>query len=285
MKVSIVVPTYGRLNDLADLFESILRQSAKPLEVIVIDDTPIPIIEDLCGKYGSIFKEKGINLRYVRKPERPSISVARNIGANIAEGQIILFLDSDVILDEKYIEGILGAFMKYPHAIGVQGIEVSRLKEKREDNLFRSLRRKLLRSLFFLNIYTKDSCKLFEYPVLLTRTINCEWLTGSNMAWRKSIFTQFTFDENLEGYSYMEDVLFSYSVFRKYPRGLLITPKARCIHKLSKETRMGDVDFKTHNRKYRKYVLTKMFGLKGLYIFFMQEFGAIFVRLFKKNRR
>lgn len=36
MKVSIVVPTYGRPNDLADLFDSLLKQTVKPLEVIVL---------------------------------------------------------------------------------------------------------------------------------------------------------------------------------------------------------------------------------------------------------
>jgi hypothetical protein len=101
----------------------------------------------------------------------------------------------------------------------------------------------------------------------------------------KKGFLEFSFDENLKGYSYMEDVLFSYSVFRKYPRGLLINSLAKCVHKLSKEVRMEDVVFKICNRRYRKYVLTKLFGLKGLYMFFMQEFGTIFVSLFNGIRR
>ena len=285
MKVSIVVPTYGRPNDLADLFDSLLKQTVKPLEVIVVDDTPSNVIKEVCAKYRNMFEKFSIKLAYIRNWKEPSPAIARNIGVGMAKGDIILFLDSDVILDEKYIEEILETFMKYPHAIGVQGFEVSRLKRIMETTCFVQIRRRILRSLFFLSIYTKDSCRLFEYPVILTRTIYCEWLTGSNMAWKRGVFLEFSFDENLKGYSYMEDILFSYSVFRKYPRGLLINPRAKCVHKLSKEARMEDVAFKIYNRRYRKYVLTKLFGLKGLYMFFMQEFGTIFVSLFNGIRR
>ena len=141
-----------------------------------------------------------------------------------------------------------------------------------------------MRKLFFLTIYTQDSCRLFEYPIILTRIITCEWLAGSNMAWKKEVFSEFSFDENLMGYAYMEDLLFSHSVFQKYPNSLLITPKAKCIHKLSKTARMANQEFKKHAQRYRKYVLTKLLGLKGLYIYIMQNFGAILVSLTKKIR-
>jgi DUF2075 family protein len=81
-------------------------------------------------------------------------------------------------------------------------------------------------------------------------------------------FSEFSFDENLMGYAYMEDLLFSHSVFQKYPNSLLITPKAKCIHKLSKTARMANQEFKKHAQRYRKYVLTKLLGLKGLYIYY-----------------
>jgi len=54
MKVSIVVPTYERPNDLADLFDSLLKQTVKPLEVIVVDDTTSNVIKEVCAKYRSL---------------------------------------------------------------------------------------------------------------------------------------------------------------------------------------------------------------------------------------
>ena len=51
MKVSVIVPTYYRPNDLMELLESILKQTVKPLEVIVVDDTPSTIIRDVCVEY------------------------------------------------------------------------------------------------------------------------------------------------------------------------------------------------------------------------------------------
>jgi hypothetical protein len=47
---------------------------------------------------------------------------------------------------------------------------------------------------------------------------------------------------------------------------------------------MANQEFKEHAQRYRKYVLTKLLGLKGLYIYIMQNFGAILVSLTKKIR-
>lgn len=57
------------------------------------------------------------------------------------------------------------------------------------------------------------------------------------MAFRREILRQFKFDESLKGYSYMEDLLLSHSIHKKYPNSLYITPYAKCIHKVSREGR------------------------------------------------
>jgi len=60
MKASIVIPTYYRPKDLAELFDSLLKQTVKPLEVIVVDDTPSNIIEEICAKYRDKFESLNI---------------------------------------------------------------------------------------------------------------------------------------------------------------------------------------------------------------------------------
>lgn len=280
--LSVVIPTYGRPEDVCNLLCSIKRQSVKPLEVIVVDDTPSLVVEVVCEKMRFQLRERGIELLYLKNPRGPSLATARNVGVRVARGDIILFFDSDVIPLEDYIENILEVFINHPHVLGVQGFEVRKKIKKPSLPIF--LWHQFLRKVFFLSIPTLDSCRLFEYPVVLTRTINCEWLAGSNMAWKKEVFSDFSFDENLKGYAYMEDVLFSHSVFQKYPNSLLITPKAKCIHKLSKTARMTNQEFKRHERINRKYVLTKLYGLKGLYMFAMQNFGGLLVSLIRKIR-
>ncbi|MGB9959434.1 MAG: glycosyltransferase family A protein [Candidatus Bathyarchaeales archaeon] len=283
MHLSIIIPAYGRPEDLYNLLCCIKRQSVKPLEVIVVDDTPSSVVEVLCEQMKSQLKESEIELLYLRNPKEPSSATARNIGAEVAKGDIVLFFDSDIIPLENYIKNVLEVFENHPHVLGVQGFEI-RKKINRPYSLPIFLWHQFLRKIFFLSILTQDSCRLFEYPIILTHTLNCEWLAGSNMAWKKEVFSEFSFDENLKSYAYMEDVLFSHSVFQKYPNSLLITPKAKCIHKLSKAARMTNREFKKHERIYRKYVLTKLFGLKGLYIYSMQNFGALLISLTRKIR-
>ncbi|MEM1585977.1 MAG: glycosyltransferase family A protein, partial [Candidatus Bathyarchaeia archaeon] len=86
----------------------------------------------------------------------PSSATARNIGARVAKGDIVLFLDSDVILLEDYIENILEVFENHPHVLGVQGFEI-RKKKGSLNSLLIFLWHQFLRGVFFLSILTQDS--------------------------------------------------------------------------------------------------------------------------------
>jgi glycosyltransferase involved in cell wall biosynthesis len=267
MKLSVVIPTYDRASDLSELLCSLFRQIVKPSEVVVVDDTPNDTIRVLCEKYKAMFENAGSNLAYNRNPGQRSLTVSRNFGVKLAEGELIMFLDSDVILYPNYIEKISEAFRDHPNALGVQGwIAIPR----KDRHYYFS---QILNKVFFLGHDTKDSCKFFEYPSILTKIINCEKLSGANMIFRHQVFDEFEFDENLKEYSYMEDVLFSHSVFKKYPKGLYMTPYAICIHKSSETGRIESEELQRLKNKHRKYVLVKLFGLKGVLLYYWQSLG------------
>lgn len=267
MKVSVVIPTYYRPDDLSELFDSLLRQTAKPFEAIVVDDTPADVIKVVCKEYKVKFETINTELVYTRNPRERSAAVARNVGVEKAKGDIILFLDSDVILYLDFIEKILDVFKENAHAVGVQGWIINRRKGK-----FYYFLQTFYKT-FFLSHHTKNGCKFYESPTVLAKTINCEWLSGANMAVKRHVFSEFRFDENLTGYSYMEDILFSHSIFKKYPDSLFITPYAKCIHKVSEKGRIESKALEEHKRMCRKYVLTKLFGSKGLLIYHWQNIG------------
>jgi len=276
MKVSVVIPTYFRPDDLAELFDSLLTQTIKPLEVIVIDDTPADMIEVVCEIYKVRFESVRSTLIYIRNPRERSIAIARNVGAEKAQGEIIIFLDSDVILYPDYIAKIMEVFRKYSNALGVQGWNVNAKKIRTHPLI------KAIQTFFRLQHYVKDSCKFTEYPNMLTKTINCEYLHGSNFAVKRDILTEFKFDDTLKKYSYMEDLLFSHSVYQKFTTVLYITPNAKCIHKRSKEGRMEMAEKTPHLRQCRKYVLTKLFGVKGLFFYYWQTIGISIINLITK---
>jgi glycosyltransferase involved in cell wall biosynthesis len=277
MKVSVVIPTYYRSHDLSELFDSLLKQTVKPFEVIVVDDTPLNTIKKLCKKYEVRFEEIDSSLSYIKNPRERSAAIARNVGVENAEGEIILFLDSDTILYEDYIEKILEVFKGRPNAVGVTGWIVR--TENQRLFWLRFFVDQLIRRPFLLGKRVKDGYKIFEYPLVLTEIKNCQCLSGCNMSFKKNILNEFRFDENLKGYSYMEDLLISYSIFKRYPNGLYITPHAKCIHKVSEEGKIKNHVLKSHLDSCRKYVLMKIFGRKGLLIYYWQTLGIMILTL------
>jgi len=258
------------------LLDSILKQTVKPLEVIIVDDTPSDDIKTVYEAKKDSFKKSGIDLKYIRNPKERSLTIARNIGVSLARGEIVLFLDSDTVIMPDYIENILQVFRMFPNALGVQGHILMDIPKTMKDRLRFALLN-VIGKMFMLTRWSINSCKLFEYPMFLTNIINCQWLSGSNMAFRREVFNEFKFDENLLKYAYMEDLLFTYSLYRRHPQSLYITPHAKIIHKKSEEGRLKAFIEHPYMRSCRKYVLSKLFGIKGLLIFVLQTFGLIII--------
>ena len=133
-QVSVVIPTYERIEDLSDLLVSILQQTVKPFEVIVVDDTPSDAIRNKCEECESQFEKNDVKLFYLRNPGSQSLTLSRNLGVNLAKGDFITFLDSDVVLEPDYIERIVQVFKENPEALAHK--DGSRICQ--EDDLFRS---------------------------------------------------------------------------------------------------------------------------------------------------
>ena len=280
--ISVVVPTYYRPAPLSKLLDSILKQTIKPMEIIIVDDTPNPSIKLVCEQYEKDFQEIGVHLFYVKNPKEHSISTARNLGAGIAKGNIVQFVDSDIILTPSYLQEIQKTFEKHSEALGVSGMIV--LKENYPT--FWGVRENVgqtVPKLFFLLHYSRNSCKLFEVPVGLTKEIRCKWFDGADMAFKRSVFSEFQFDENLVKYSWMECALFAGQIDKAYPGRLILTPEAKCYHEVSKEGRMKESERKRHVLRCRKYVLTKLFGCRGLLMFGWQNLGLLGIKIISRN--
>jgi hypothetical protein len=115
--------------------------------------------------------------------------------------------------------------------------------------------------------------------------IECEWLSGANSAYKREVFDHFRFDENLKGYSFMEDILFSHTLFKKYPGTLFMTPYAKFIHKLSPKDYEVNIELEKHKQECRKYVLRKLFGSKGILLYHWQNTGLVILNLISNAKR
>jgi glycosyltransferase involved in cell wall biosynthesis len=88
LDVSVVIPTFGREKLVSQAVQSVLAQSSRAREIIVVDDGSAPPISLEIGKLAR-------NVRLIRLPVNKGVSHARNVGILAAEAAYVAFLDSD----------------------------------------------------------------------------------------------------------------------------------------------------------------------------------------------
>ncbi|MCR5120144.1 MAG: glycosyltransferase family 2 protein [Lachnospiraceae bacterium] len=101
-KVSVIVPVHNAEKYLAETINSILKQSYKNLEILLVDDGST----DQSMKIAASFDDERIRL--LSNTGRHSAADARNLGIKESTGRYIAYLDADDIWDEKKIEKTLG---------------------------------------------------------------------------------------------------------------------------------------------------------------------------------
>lgn len=87
--ISVVLPTYNRTKTLGRAIESVLAQSYKDIELIVVDDASTDNTESLVSEYSDS------RIRYIRLQENSGSCAARNAGIIAAKGEYVAFQDSD----------------------------------------------------------------------------------------------------------------------------------------------------------------------------------------------
>ena len=97
--VSIIVPVYNVEKYLDKCVDSIVHQSYKELEIILVDDGSKDSSGQLCDKW----KQIDNRIKVIHKPNA-GLGYARNSGLDIATGKYIMFVDSDDFIDEKMVE-------------------------------------------------------------------------------------------------------------------------------------------------------------------------------------
>jgi glycosyltransferase involved in cell wall biosynthesis len=114
--VSIIVPIYNVEKYLHRCVHSILKQTYRNIEIILVDDGSPDRCGEMCDEYASLDKR----VKVIHK-ENGGLSDARNMGINISRGCYISFIDSDDWIHEKYIEILVDILEKGNADISVCG--------------------------------------------------------------------------------------------------------------------------------------------------------------------
>ena len=107
MKISIVVPVYKVEKYIEKCINSLINQTYKNIEIILIDDGS----PDRCGKICDEFKKKDKRIKVIHK-KNGGLSDARNRGIKEATGDYIMFVDSDDTIEVDSCEELVKVFKK-----------------------------------------------------------------------------------------------------------------------------------------------------------------------------
>ena len=96
--VSVIIPAYNRIDELIIAINSVLNQSYKNLEIIIVDDCSTIDIKT------SIFKINSDKIKYFKMNQNRGVTESRKLGIEKANGDLISFLDDDDSISQNCIE-------------------------------------------------------------------------------------------------------------------------------------------------------------------------------------
>ncbi|KAA6350518.1 Poly-beta-1 6-N-acetyl-D-glucosamine synthase [termite gut metagenome] len=97
---SVIIPVFNRPTEIDELLQSLTQQSSNNFEVIVVEDGSTIPCKKITDKYAT-----QLDINYYAKPNSGP-GQSRNYGAEKSKGDYLIFLDSDCILPENYIQSI-----------------------------------------------------------------------------------------------------------------------------------------------------------------------------------
>lgn len=103
-RFSIIVPVYNRVAEVRDLLDSLLAQTCRNFELVLVEDGST----DTCKAEAEAAASQGLDVKYFWK-ENEGRSIARNYGMEHAHGRYFIFFDSDCVIPPSYFETITGA--------------------------------------------------------------------------------------------------------------------------------------------------------------------------------
>ena len=108
MKFSIIVPVYNRPDEVDELLKSLTEQSYHDFEVVIVEDGSQKDCKSICDSYSSL-----LDLKYFMK-QNSGPGQSRNYGAERAQGEYLLILDSDVVLPTGYMQAVTDELERQP---------------------------------------------------------------------------------------------------------------------------------------------------------------------------
>ncbi len=198
--ISVIVPVYNMEKYLDRCVESLINQTHKNLEIILIDDGSRDSSPQLCDDWAS----KDNRVKVIHK-QNAGVSSARNDGIAVANGDFIAFIDSDDWIDETMYEKMIQKQKELDYDIVFAGYKLA--YDEASYNVVEKSLPQFCESKDIKYLLRHENLR-FENNVYSTENnVNCYTV---RILYRKKSIGNLKFQENL---NYMEDVRFLVELF------------------------------------------------------------------------
>jgi glycosyltransferase involved in cell wall biosynthesis len=249
MQIFFIVATKDRPDDLRKMLRSLAGQSVRPDGVIIVDGSDEPV-EAVVAEFAAV-----LPLNYIRH-RPPSASAQRNAGIRALppEADLAGFLDDDAALEPGALERMMAFWETAPADLGGAAFN---MVNHPEQALSWIKRWPLVKA---LGIYSGEPGRVTAsgWQTMIgevNQTISVDWLPSTAVIWRAEILKTCHFDEFFTGYSYLEDLDFSFSIRRCWR--LAVVADARYGHYPSPVRHVRQYGFGKTEVRNRLYFVTQ----------------------------
>jgi len=174
-KISVIIPTYNRANLLPRAIESVLRQTFKNFELIIVDDGSTDNTTEVVKE----FLKKDKRIKYIKLNKNSGVPAhPRNIGIQNAVGEYIAFLDSDDEWLPEKLEKQMQLFTNSSNNLGFVGCNGIVIDEKNNKT---------------------TEYKILKYEDIFKELLINNFISTSSILVKKKVFNKIGFfDENLK---------------------------------------------------------------------------------------
>ena len=225
MKTTVITSSVNRCVTLKNLFQSLSEQTTLPDEIILIEAG-----DALHQK--EAFPENLQHKLQIYYAPKESLAASRERGRKSATGDILLFLDDDIILPKHYIESALNHLSNNPKVMAVGGLYC--------DDSTVNRRKWSIAIGRVLGIYSGGSSNRIlmsgwtdyvrnKYANTITIA---EWLFGCNWVIRAKTFdhNDVRIESQLAAWSFLEDVILGFHITKAYGKCMHLLPDLGVIH-------------------------------------------------------
>ncbi len=189
--ISVIVPVYNVEKYVAKCLDSIINQTHKNLEIIVVDDGSTDNSYSVCCSYA----EKDDRVIVLQKPNG-GLASARNYGMNHVHGDYVGFVDSDDFIELDTYECMLCATAGYPNSIvmcGRYNVDEQTLEKEAQ--------------------FTHDSIMVYDTQTAIANVLT--WNGVDSAVCDKLFLTSAIGERRFKGTLVSEDMMFTYEMFKR----------------------------------------------------------------------